>query len=98
MPHRSGYGASRSKPRTPKQPTRTQGGRVSSQPRKSGIDVPKFASEVSQNYARGVAQAGNEIANALNRLPGIGASRRASGNVTSALRDAPAVRRALKRK
>jgi hypothetical protein len=56
----------------------------------SGIDLAKFASEVSQNFGRGVARVGRDLDNLI-------PSRRASGTVPGAMRNAPASRNALRK-
>lgn len=65
-------------------PRKTSGG---------GIDIPKFAGEVSRNYAKGVAQVGK----ALNRAPGVGQTRKKSSVVTRTSAQSPKNRAALKR-
>lgn len=55
-----------------------------------GIDLPKFAGEVSRNFAKGVAKAGQGIDASLPQL-----SSRHSKTISNAMKNAPKARAKL---
>lgn len=81
--------AKRKAPNVPNR-ARMEGSSRGRQSKGGGIDLPKFASEVSRNYARGVAQVGREIDK---HVP----SRQASSGIGGAVRTGPASKEYLRR-
>lgn len=70
--------------------TMTHGSQGLTKPKTGGIDVGKFASEVSGNFAKGADHVGKELNKAL-------PSREASKSVGGAMKNAPANRAAIRK-
>lgn len=65
--------------------------------KKAGLDIGKFASEVSGNFARGVAEVGRGVGQVGRNLDRALPSRGASSTVPGALKNAPSNRVGLRK-